>query len=118
MSTTLRGNGSYKKELLFDLYSSFGFQQFKVEQVKSIPSYSQSTFSSLFYDGWLHKTNKNSPCTWRLSNRIESIIKNTNTELHGDVSLTRVKHHLLRQGDKNSPDEKINPTYEDIWLIL
>jgi len=89
MSTTLRGNGSYKKELLFDLYSSFGFQQFKVEQVKSIPSYSQSTFSSLFYDGWLHKTNKNSPCTWRLSNRIESIIKNTNTELHGDVSFDK-----------------------------
>jgi hypothetical protein len=85
MSTTLRGNGSYKKEFLFDLYSLFGFQSFKLEQVKRIPSYSQSVFSSLSYDGWLKKADKNNPCSWMISHQIENILNKTNEEMQDNI---------------------------------
>lgn len=81
MGTSLRGNGSYKRDFLLSIHDIFGSRPFTIADVKSMSSYSPSVFYSLFHDGWLKKKSQKSPCNWVLSDRIVDI---QNKVKHGD----------------------------------
>jgi len=76
MSTTLRGFGVPKKELLLSTYGKFGLRHFKYSDLAKLPDFSHREFLQLFHDGWFVKMTMMPPCEWKVSDRIGDYIRN------------------------------------------
>jgi hypothetical protein len=63
--STFKGNGAYKRDLLVNLYKTFGDKPFTAQQAQVVQEYSKSTFRILIQDEWLlKKSSGRSPHSW------------------------------------------------------
>jgi len=82
MGTTFRGGGSYKRDLLLEIYANFGFTEFTFSAAAEIPGFERGIFYKLHSDGWLAcKKPSYGPYIWRLRRIFQNILLTTNLPL-------------------------------------
>lgn len=70
MYTSLRGHGSYKRDLLTALLNAYGCREFRVRDVADLPGFSPGIFRRLVLDGLLVPSSGASPHRWRITSAV------------------------------------------------
>ena len=73
MSTCMRGQGCYKKDLLNSLVKTYYRNPFSYRDAKQLPIFEHRAFMCLYHDGCLTLMKKGSHGIWHVSERIASV---------------------------------------------
>lgn len=105
MGTSLKGYGSYKRDLLLNIYANFGFTDFTYSAAAEMQGFDRGAFYNLYCDGWLScKKNDTPPSMWRLSGVFQNILVTNN--------ITEEQLDLLRKQIKNSEKKGSRPVID------
>ena len=74
MFTSLRGHGSYKRDLLTALLQVYGKHEFRVRDITDLPDYAPGVFRRLVLDGLLVPSSGTMPYRWRITSAVVSAI--------------------------------------------
>lgn len=68
MSTTLRGSGAFKRDLMRALIRKFGRHKFTYKEAAAIPEFDHRAFMSLYSDRLIKRISRETPLQYSLMN--------------------------------------------------